>query len=114
MWRVREIWWGLKQAWKRAVRGYDDSWLWGFSDVFPDMFLNTLDFLIKKGNSFPSGFKSRSEYVKMLRKMRRGFKALSQLNGYEVEYGTAKYKKCAREASEALTLFSKYFNSLWD
>ena len=113
---LREAKWQIKAAWHRVFKGYDSSDLWGFRDTFPDKIIATLDYLIH-GMGHPVNLKNKKEWQDILREMKKGFKAIKDLN--EMNYtltpqGTKKRKRLEKEADRGLYLFKKYYFNLWD
>jgi hypothetical protein len=113
----RDIRFNVRMGWQRLTRGYDDSLVWGFCDVFPDMMVKILTQLEEKRWGHPSGLTDK-QWSKILNQMIDGFKAVEEKENLEFVAGSDKYLKAIRPYNrriyKALDLFKTYFFNLWD
>jgi hypothetical protein len=113
----RDIRFNVRMGWQRLTRGYDDSMVWGFCDVFPDMMVKILTQLEEKRWGHPSGLTDK-QWSKILNQMIDGFKAVEEKENLEFVAGSDKYLKAIRpynkRINKALDLFKTYFFNLWD
>jgi len=113
----RDTRYAIRSAWQRLTRGYDDSMVWGFCEVFPDMMVKILTQLEKNRWGHPSSLTDK-QWSKILNEMIDGFKAVEEKENLEFVAGSDKYLKAIRpynkRIDKALDLFKTHFFKLWD
>lgn len=105
----------IRSAYQRVFRGYDDSMVWGFCEVFPEMMVKILTQLEKNRYGYPSALTDK-QWSKILNQMIDGFKAVDEKE--ELDFKPNEYlekiKPYDKRINRALELFKEHFFSLWD
>lgn len=130
-WQVRgffsDVKYGLKLAWQRARRGYDDSWFYNLHGEFLEALIPNLKRIKNEGGGTPYPFHTMEhgqlEWERTLQKMIDGFEMGLKLSNQEYLHNAdsmsdkkvkALHKKWTREFNSAMKLLTKHYFSLWD
>ena len=92
---------------QRGYRGYADNDIWGLDEYLSRVISETTEYLAKNTSSYPDGM-TFGNWKKILRQISKDI----QVKDY---YKTEKEQlQSYAKRQEALKLFVKYFNYLWD
>lgn len=100
----------VKGFFQRGKIGYAKSDLWSFDVYLSKVIGDGVLELAKRGQGWPSEFKTYKEWKATLNKMGKGF-----LNYHEKAHAATGFtSKDEERLEESLELFKKYFLNLWD
>lgn len=106
---LKEFWRKFKGFFQRGLKGYAKYDLWDFDLYLCKIIGNGIKELAEKATGSPADI-SYENWVEILNKMSDGF-----LNFYEKEVnGEGACKEDNKKLKESLSLFKKYFKTLWD
>jgi len=111
-----EIIWG----WQRLFRGYDDRWFWSIADNLTPILIDCIKYYKSKNDSYPTEFKNRKEWDKILDKIIKGFEIKNKIDYLQYEKFKNRddfikeYKRLEKIKIKGMKLFAKYYDNLWD
>lgn len=122
---IKDTWFRLKQAKMRAVKGYDNLWLWGHCDQHAHHAIIALEWLKTNKHGVPITFckkgesleKSQKRWNATLDKMIAGFKAFfeqDEIQSLDIKIHSKEWERLEKIRMEGMGLYVKHYRSLWD
>ena|SRR3990167_184636 len=120
----RDLWFVIRMAYQRVVRGYDNIYSWGHYGEHARLTAKAIRILAKNHSGTPIKICSdkeetdeelavhNKEWTEILNKIASGFEAVAEMEGYFP--GDQMYDALKAKFDEGMKLYHEYYFNLWD